>query len=45
MYFNNARAVIVDKIQKIIKIILYQQSVILSVNVSINFEQILIQVA
>ena len=40
MHFNNTRAVIVDKIQKIVNIILYRQSVVLSVNVSIDFEQI-----
>ena len=42
MHFNNARAVIVDEIQKIVNVTLYQQSVALSVNVSIDFEQILI---
>ena len=45
MHFNNAQTVIVDKVQKIINIILYRQSVVLSVNASINFEQISIQVA
>ena len=40
MHFNNARTVIVDEIQKIVNIILYQQSVILSVNASVDFEQI-----
>ena len=44
MHFNNARAVIVDKIQKIVNVILYRQSVVLSVNTSIDSEQILIQV-
>ena len=44
MHFNNARAVIVDKVQKIINIKLYRQSIALSVNVSIDFEQILIQI-
>ena len=44
MHFNNARAVIVDEVQKIVNIILYRQSVVLSVNASIDFEQILIQV-
>ena len=38
MHFNNARAVIVDEVQKIVNIILYRQSVALSVNVSIDFE-------
>ena len=45
MHFNNARAVIVDEVQKIVNIILYRQSVVLSVNASIDFEQISIQVA
>ena len=45
MHFNNARAVIVDKIQRIVNVTLYRQSVVLSVNVLIDFEQILIQVA
>ena len=36
MYFNNARAVIVDKVQKIINVILYRQSIILPVNSSID---------
>ena len=44
MHFNNARAVIVDEIQKIVNVILYRQSVVLSVNVSIDFEQISIQI-
>ena len=44
MHFNNARAVIVDEVQKIVNIILYRQSVVLSVNASIDFEQISIQV-
>ena len=44
MHLNNARAVIVDKIQKIVNIILYRQSIALSVNVLIDFEQISIQV-
>ena len=45
MHLNNARAVIVDEIQKIVNIILYRQSVVLSVNVSVGFEQISIQAA
>ena len=45
MHFNNARAVIVDEVQKIVNVILYRQSFALSVNASIDFEQILIQVA
>ena len=44
MHFNNARAVIVDEVQKIVNVILYRQSVILFVNVSVDFEQISIQV-
>ena len=40
MHFNNARAIIVDKIQKIVNITLYQQSVILPVNALVDFEQI-----
>ena len=40
MHFNNARAVIIDEIQKIVNITLYRQLVVLSVNVSIDFEQI-----
>ena len=42
IHFNNARAVIVDEIQRIINIILYRQSVALPVNASIDSEQILI---
>ena len=45
MHFNNARAIIVDEIQRIVNVILYRRSVVLSVNVSVDFEQILIQVA
>ena len=45
MHFNNARAVIVDKVEKIVNITLYRQSVILSVNTSIDFEQVSIQIA
>ena len=44
MHFNNVRTVIVDKVQKIVNIILYRQSIILSINASIDFEQISIQV-
>ena len=40
MHFNNARAIIVDKVQKIVNVILYRQSVALSVNASIDSEQI-----
>ena len=45
MYFNNVRAVIVDKVQKIVNVTLHRQSVVLSVNASIDFRQISIQVA
>ena len=44
MHSNNARTVIVDEVQKIINIILYRQSVALSVNISIDFEQVSIQI-
>ena len=44
MHFNNARTIIVDKVQKIVNITLYRQLVVLSVNVSIDFEQISIQI-
>ena len=44
MHFNNARAIIVNKIQRIVNVILYRQSIVLSVNVSVDFEQISIQV-
>ena len=40
MHFNNTRTIIVDEVQRIINVILYQQSVALSVNASVNFEQI-----
>ena len=43
MHLNNAQTVIVDKVQKIVNITLYRQSVVLPVNVSIDFEQISIQ--
>ena len=45
MHFNSARVVIVDKVQKIVNVILYRQSVALSVNASVDFEQISIQIA
>ena len=38
MHFNNTRAVIVDKVQKIVNVILYRQSIALLINVSIDFE-------
>ena len=44
MHFNNVRAVIVDEMQRIINVTLYRQSIALSVNVSIDFEQISIQI-
>ena len=40
MYLNNAQTIIVDEVQKIVNITLYEQSVVLSVNTSIDFEQI-----
>ena len=45
MHFNNAQTVIVGEVQKIINVILYRQSIVLSINILINFEQILIQTA
>ena len=45
MHFNNAQTIIVDKVQKLVNIILCRQSVALSVNASIDFEQISIQIA
>ena len=45
MHFNNARAVIVDEIHKIVNVILYRQLVILFVNASVDFKQISIQIA
>ena len=45
MQFNNARAVIVDEVQRIVNIILHWQLLVLSVNALINFEQISSQVA
>ena len=44
MHFNNARTVIVDKVKKSDNVTLYQQLVALTVNISIDFEQISIQV-
>ena len=44
MHFNNARTIIVDEIQRIVNVILYRQSIVLSVNASIDFEQISIQI-
>ena len=44
MHFNNARAITVNKIQKIVNVTLYRQSFVLFVNASIDFEQISIQV-
>ena len=40
MYFNNARAVIVDKVQKIVNVTLYWQSVALLIDASVDSEQI-----
>ena len=45
MHFNNARAVIVDEVQKIVNVTFYRQSIALPVNASVDFEQISIQVA
>ena len=45
MHFNNARTIIVNKVQKIINVILYRQSIVLSVNALIDFEYISIQFA
>ena len=44
MNFYNARAVTVDEVQKIVNVILFQQSIALSVNALINSEQISIQI-
>ena len=44
MHFNNARAIIVEKVQRIVNVILYRQSVALPVNASVDSEQISIQV-
>ena len=38
MHFNNARAVIVNEIQRTVNVILYRQSIVLPVNASIDFE-------
>ena len=40
MHFNNAQTVIVEEVQKIVNVILYRQSIVLSVNASVDFEQI-----
>ena len=40
MHFNNAQTVIVDEVQKIINVTLYRQSIVLSVNASVDFKQI-----
>ena len=45
MHFNNVRTIIVDEIQKIVNVTLYRQSINLSVNASVNFEQMSVQVA
>ena len=45
MHFNSARAVIANEMQRIVNVILYQQLIILSVNASVDFEQMSIQVA
>ena len=45
MHFNNARAIIVDEIQKIVNVTLYRQSVNLFVNVFISCEQIFVQIS
>ena len=45
MHFNNARAVIVDEVLKIVNVTLYRQSVAWFINSSVDFEQITIQVA
>ena len=44
MHFNNAQTIIVDEVQKIINVILYRQSIVLSVNALVDSEQISIQV-
>ena len=38
MHFNNAQTVIVNKVQKFFNIILYQESIILFSNISVDFE-------
>ena len=40
IHFNNARAVNINEIQRIVNVILYRLSVALSVNVLVDFEQI-----
>ena len=45
MHFNSAQAVIVDEVQKIVNVILYRQSINLSINTSVDFEQIFVQTA
>ena len=40
MHFNNAWTIIVDKVQKIVNITLYRQSVVLPINASVDFEQV-----
>ena len=40
IYFNNARTIIADKVQKIVNVILYKQSIVLPVNASVDLEQI-----
>ena len=44
MHFNNARAIIIDEVQRIVNIILYRQSIVLFVNASVDSEQISIQI-
>ena len=44
MHFNNAQAIILDKVQKTVNVTLYRQSVVWSVNASVNSEQISIQI-
>ena len=44
MHFNNVQAIIVDKIQRIVNVTLYRQSVALPINASVDFEQISIQI-
>ena len=45
MHLNNARAVTVDEVQRIVNVILYRQSVTLPVNAFVDSEQISIQAA
>ena len=44
MHLNNAQTVIVDEVQRIVNVILCRQSVALSVNASVDSEQISIQI-